>query len=101
MRSGNAALMANVERRRIYFSGRVQGVGFRYTTERLAKNFDVSGTVRNLPDGRVELLVEGEWPVISQFVTSVVTELEPYIYDISSETEPVGEQTMTDFRIVS
>lgn len=93
--------MAQVERRRIYFSGRVQGVGFRYTTERLAKGFDVAGTVRNLPDGRVELLVEGEWPVISQFVTSIVTQLEPYIHDVSSETEPLDEQLLTDFRIVS
>jgi acylphosphatase len=93
--------MANLERRRIYFSGRVQGVGFRYTTERLAKGFDVAGTVRNLPDGRVELLVEGEWPVISQFLTSIVTQLEPYIHDVSSETEPLDEQLLTDFRIVS
>lgn len=93
--------MANVERRRFYFSGRVQGVGFRYTTERLAKDFDVAGTVRNLPDGRVELLVEGEWPVISQFLTSIVTQMEPYIHDVSSETEPLDEQLLTDFRIVS
>jgi acylphosphatase len=91
--------MPDVERRRIYFSGRVQGVGFRYTTERLAKNFDVVGHVRNLPDGRVELLVQGEWPVISEFLTSIVTEMEPYIHDVSSETEPVDEQLTNDFRI--
>jgi acylphosphatase len=92
--------MPDVERRRIYFSGRVQGVGFRYTTERLAKGFDVAGTVRNLPDGRVELLVQGEWPVISEFLTSIVTEMEPYIHDVTSETEPVDEQLTSDFRIV-
>lgn len=93
--------MPNVERRRIYFSGRVQGVGFRYTTERLAKGFEIAGTVRNLSDGRVELLVEGEWPVISQFLTSIVTQLEPYIHDVSSEIEPLDEQLLTDFRIIS
>lgn len=41
----------------VYYSGRVQGVGFRYTTKQLAAGFDVTGWVRNLPDGRVELLV--------------------------------------------
>ena len=43
----------------IYYSGRVQGVGFRYTVKSVATGFDVSGTVRNLPDGRVELSAEG------------------------------------------
>ena len=43
----------------IYYSGRVQGVGFRYTVKTVATGFDVSGIVRNLPDGRVELAAEG------------------------------------------
>jgi acylphosphatase len=43
----------------IFYSGRVQGVGFRYTTKSVAMGFEVTGTVRNLPDGRVELTVEG------------------------------------------
>ena len=43
----------------IYYSGRVQGVGFRYTVKTVATGFDVSGAVRNLPDGRVELAAEG------------------------------------------
>jgi acylphosphatase len=91
--------MPQLERRRIYFSGRVQGVGFRYTTERLSRDYDVKGYVRNLPDGRVELLVEGEWSAISEFLTSIVTEMEPYFHDIASETEPLDEQTMDGFRI--
>jgi len=41
--------------RQIFYTGRVQGVGFRYATKRLAMGFDVTGWVRNLPDGRVEL----------------------------------------------
>jgi acylphosphatase len=41
--------------RQILFSGRVQGVGFRYTTKRIAGGFDVTGWVKNLPDGRVEM----------------------------------------------
>jgi acylphosphatase len=43
----------------IFYSGRVQGVGFRYTAKSLASGFEVTGTVRNLPDGRVELTAEG------------------------------------------
>jgi acylphosphatase len=43
----------------IYYSGNVQGVGFRYTAKSVAAGFEVSGTVRNLPDGRVELVAEG------------------------------------------
>ena len=47
------------ERLQILYSGRVQGVGFRYTTKSLACGFEVTGTVRNLADGRVELVAEG------------------------------------------
>jgi acylphosphatase len=43
----------------IVYSGSVQGVGFRYTTKSVAAGFEVTGTVRNLPDGRVELAAEG------------------------------------------
>lgn len=43
----------------IFYSGTVQGVGFRYTVKALAAGFDVTGMVRNLPDGRVELDAEG------------------------------------------
>ena len=48
------------ERVTVFYSGRVQGVGFRYTAKTQALGFDVSGTVRNLPDSRVELIAEGE-----------------------------------------
>jgi acylphosphatase len=52
---------APVARRRlnIFYSGRVQGVGFRYTVKTLAAGFEITGLVRNLPDGRVELVAEG------------------------------------------
>jgi acylphosphatase len=43
--------------KQVFYSGRVQGVGFRYATKQLAAGFEVTGWVRNLPDGRVELLV--------------------------------------------
>jgi acylphosphatase len=47
------------QRLTVYYSGRVQGVGFRYTVKSLTPGYEVAGTVRNLPDGRVELVVEG------------------------------------------
>ena len=40
--------------RQVYYTGRVQGVGFRYSTKRIASGYDVTGSVKNLPDGRVE-----------------------------------------------
>jgi len=43
----------------VLYSGRVQGVGFRYTAKTTAMGFEVTGTIRNLPDGRVELMAEG------------------------------------------
>ena len=58
-----------VKRRRIQvlYSGRVQGVGFRYTVQRVAIGFDVTGMVRNLPDGRVELVAEGTGDELDAF----------------------------------
>jgi acylphosphatase len=43
----------------VFYSGHVQGIGFRYTAKTVAAGFEVTGTVRNLPDGRVELIAEG------------------------------------------
>ena len=59
------------ERRRIFYSGRVQGVGFRYTTQATAKDFRVFGWVRNLPEGRVELLAEGEPQEVTAFLARI------------------------------
>jgi len=55
----------------VFYEGRVQGVGFRYTTRRIASGYDVSGTVRNLPDGRVELQVRGDREEIGAFLREI------------------------------
>jgi len=55
----------------ILYSGRVQGVGFRYTTKSVALGFEVTGIVRNLPDGRVELTVEGERDELESFQEAI------------------------------
>ena len=54
-------------RRRFEVQGLVQGVGFRYTTKAVACGFDVTGTVRNLPDGRVAVIVEGDRGELHEF----------------------------------
>jgi len=51
----------------VFYSGRVQGVGFRYTVKSITPGFEVAGTVRNLDDGRVELIVEGEREELDAF----------------------------------
>jgi len=58
-------------RLQVFYEGRVQGVGFRYTTKRVALEFEVTGTVRNLPDGRVELNAEGEREELEAFRNAV------------------------------
>lgn len=55
----------------VLYSGRVQGVGFRYTVRTVAAGFEVSGTVRNLADGRVELVAEGEKPELELFRAAI------------------------------
>jgi acylphosphatase len=55
------------QRLHVFYSGRVQGVGFRYTVKAVARGFEVAGTVRNLPDGRVELVIEGQKSELEEF----------------------------------
>jgi acylphosphatase len=62
-----------------YFTGRVQGVGFRYQTARVAQGFDVSGYVQNLPDGRVRLEAEGAGEEIEAFVSAVEEQMTGFI----------------------
>jgi acylphosphatase len=87
------------ERRRVYFSGRVQGVGFRYTCQALAYRFDVAGFVRNLADGRVELVAEGEAVELDRFIDAIELEMSSYIRHTTSETEPPGSPRVAGFSI--
>lgn len=57
--------------KRVLYSGRVQGVGFRYTAQHLAAGYAVAGHVRNLPDGDVELVAEGESDEVERFLAAV------------------------------
>ncbi len=55
----------------VLYSGRVQGVGFRYTVKSLVPGYDVLGIIRNLPDGRVELIVEGKQEELDAFLKAI------------------------------
>jgi acylphosphatase len=61
----------NRRRLQVYYSGNVQGVGFRYTAKTVATGFDLAGTVRNLPDGRVELVAEGAKDELESFRVAI------------------------------
>jgi acylphosphatase len=83
------------EQRRLIYSGRVQGVGFRYTTARIARRHPVAGSVRNLPDGTVEVVVEGTPSAIQAFLAEVAKAFEGNISDCRSEAvdRPHGFET--------
>ena len=83
-----------------WFEGHVQGVGFRYQTTRVASGFEVTGTVRNLPDGRVHLRAEGEQAEVEAFQKAVAEELGDYIRDVTVEADH-GPRTTRSFHIAS
>ncbi len=88
------------ERRRVHFSGYVQGVGFRYTCRSLAASFAVAGHVRNLDDGRVELVSEGDTIEIDKFLAAIQAEMGHYIREIRAELEPLpGDSPLSGFSI--
>ncbi len=79
-------------RKHFYFSGRVQEVGFRYQSARLARSLGLTGWVRNLDDGRVELEAQGEEMLIWDLVTAL--HKQPYIRiaDMETADRPLKEE---------
>lgn len=90
---------ANQQRRQVFYEGRVQGVGFRFTTLEIAGRYRVSGYVRNLPDGRVALEAEGEPAELDRFLASVAERLRRYIVHFDCRTRPAtGEFDQFEIR---
>ncbi len=75
-------------RRRVHYSGRVQGVGFRFTTRNVARRYDVFGYVKNLPDGRVEVDVQGEDQQVKHFLYELAQTMHDFITDTQLEELP-------------
>jgi acylphosphatase len=84
--------------KRVTFLGRVQGVGFRYTTDGIAKQYNVTGFVRNLSDGTVEMLVQGPAQEIDNCIDDVRSEFAGYIRETRIEEAPFNPR-YKDFRI--
>jgi len=69
-----------MERVTVFYSGRVQGIGFRATVRQIACGYEVNGKVRNLPDGRVELIAEGAKAELEAFLEGIAaSDLSGYI----------------------
>jgi acylphosphatase len=81
------------ERREVLFSGRVQGVGFRYTARGIAARFAVVGFVRNLSDGRVQLVVEGGTAELDRYIQALSDEMARCI----SHVETTGSAASGEF----
>ncbi|GIW80953.1 MAG: acylphosphatase [Gemmatales bacterium] len=83
--------------KRVQYSGRVQGVGFRYTTQSIASAYAVTGFVRNLPNGDVELVAQGSAEDVEAFLAAVARKMAGYITDARITDETPGDYK--DFRI--
>src|SRR5687768_12916092 len=82
------ALAGQNARKTVYFSGRVQGVGFRYTARSVALQYDVHGYVRNLSDGRVELVLEGAEAEANRVVDDIRRKMSGFVRNITVQSTP-------------
>jgi len=83
----------------LFFSGQVQGVGFRFTAENTANNLNITGWVRNLSDGRVEILAEGEEAVLEDYLSRLHRHFRSHIIDINTEWRE-ADRGFKDFRVI-
>ncbi len=73
-------------KRKVYYGGRVQGVGFRYSVKQIASGYEVTGWVRNLPDGRVELAVSGAHEEVEAFIEAISeSHLRTHIKEVTAD----------------
>ena len=84
--------------KQVVFKGRVQGVGFRYTTQRAACRYDLTGFVRNLPDGTVEALMQGTAANVQACLNDLQDTFGGYLRETNTTDQPVNPR-YHDFRI--
>lgn len=89
---------AALKRLHVFWAGRVQGVGFRYTAEAVALELNLVGWVRNIPDGRVEAIVEGPEKPLKLFLERIADgPMRPHIQETATDwSQATGE--FEDFR---
>lgn len=85
----------------VHYEGRVQGVGFRWTVKNIALGFDVRGSVRNLSDGRVELVVAAEKDEMEDFLTAIRESALAGHITSENKTEIDKPQTLQGFQIIA
>ncbi|MEM1159067.1 MAG: acylphosphatase [Verrucomicrobiota bacterium] len=86
--------------KRIFYTGHVQGVGFRFSVKQIVAGFDICGTVRNLPDGRVELFVQGDVGEVNDLISEVdQSHLNGFIKQ-REETEVAPDPAIRGFSIL-
>jgi acylphosphatase len=83
------AMKINMIGQVLVYSGRVQGVGFRQSTVELAKSYNIAGTVCNLPDGRVEAVLEGTPQELEKLEGEIKSRFAGFITDVIRRTQPV------------
>ena len=84
--------------RHIIFTGRVQGVGFRFTAEKIARRHQLAGYVRNLPDGTVEMLAQGPSDSVQDCISDIEESFAGYIRKTDIRQVP-PDPAQTNFRI--
>ena len=91
-------MSSEVFRLTVNFRGRVQGVGFRWNVRQESSGFDVAGYVKNLPDGSVEMLAEGEKDEVNRFLASVENRMRGHVTDRTT-LERMGDEQFSGFEI--
>ncbi len=82
----------------LFFNGHVQGVGFRFTAESIANNLNITGWVKNLADGRVEIVARGEEDALKNYLEQIKRSFRNYIDDIDIQYQSVSGN-FKDFRL--
>jgi acylphosphatase len=95
---GRVVAESALVRREVYYSGRVQGVGFRYTVRAIAVGYAVAGYVRNLADGRVQLVAEGPADQVAGLLDEVRTAMGRYVRD-AQVTELTATGRLNGFEV--
>lgn len=83
-------LLEIMQQYRYIFTGDVQGVGFRWTARNLARDYNVTGYVRNLSDGTVECLVEGDSQEVSAFIDTLGRRMGGFIRKTTCQAAPAS-----------